>query len=275
VQVNLSFVQPRPTLRPYVRSLHVFESEIGIPLGDRSLVAPNGCSKIIIPYENSLEFRPNGCLQIGKEQGLYFIGTRDTPVRIHASLRRTGFVWMDFQPHGAFALFGIPMRETTGRMLEGDVIFGTRYREIRETLCNLQTVSQKTDFLQDELVGLLGKNKRDGRLIGFSVRALEVTRGQLPINELTRLTGVTRRHLDQIFQVHVGLSPKVLASIFRFQKFYQKWAKGLSYEAIQEGLYDHYYDQAHFIKEFKRMTGYPPRRFLLEVPNQFGRLCLQ
>jgi AraC-like DNA-binding protein len=77
--------------------------------------------------------------------------------------------------------------------------------------------------------------------------------------------------LDLLFKHHVGLSPKVLAGIFRFQKFYQKWARGLSYDAFKEELYDYYYDRAHFSEEFKRMTGHAPRAFMIDVSNAFRR----
>jgi methylphosphotriester-DNA--protein-cysteine methyltransferase len=69
----------------------------------------------------------------------------------------------------------------------------------------------------------------------------------------------------------VGLSPKALAEIFRFQRFYRKWAQGLRYDVLKQELYDYYHDQAHFTKEFKRMTGYSPQKFTLEVSNEFGR----
>jgi hypothetical protein len=36
-------------------------------------------------------------------------------------------------------------------------------------------------------------------------------------------------------------------------------------------FYDDYYDEAHFCKEFKRMTGFSPRQFTLAVTNEFGR----
>src|SRR5262249_7046222 len=49
-----SFIKPQQELSPYIESFWVCESATGIPLVDRNLAAPNGCSKLIIPYENSL-----------------------------------------------------------------------------------------------------------------------------------------------------------------------------------------------------------------------------
>jgi methylphosphotriester-DNA--protein-cysteine methyltransferase len=74
-----------------------------------------------------------------------------------------------------------------------------------------------------------------------------------------------------LFKERVGLSPKVLAGIFRFQRFYRKWAEGRSFDLLRDDLYDYYYDQAHFTKEFRKMTGHSPRKFSREVPNEFGR----
>lgn len=61
ISMKLSFVQPRPELLPLIESFWVFESAIGMPAAERSLAAPNGCPKLIILYDNSLESAVNGC----------------------------------------------------------------------------------------------------------------------------------------------------------------------------------------------------------------------
>jgi methylphosphotriester-DNA--protein-cysteine methyltransferase len=96
--------------------------------------------------------------------------------------------------------------------------------------------------------------------------------GRVSIRQLEKITGYSRRYLDILFQRHVGLSPKVLAEIFRFQRLYGKLAELQSSEDLKDDVFDDYYDQAHFVKEFKQMTGYAPGKFLREVPNQLGRL---
>ena len=269
--MDLSFIQPRQELRPYIKSFWVCESAVGLPETDRSLAAPNGCPKLIVPYENSLESLANGRLQVSHEQGLYFVGNRDSSTLIRSSSRRTGFIGIEFSPHGAFPVLGIPMQETVNGLFDAYDVFGKWGRDLREALRNLEDVGRKVQIIQDRLVGLLLKNQVDTRLIDFCVRTLELADGRMPIKELERRTGFTRRYLDQIFNRHVGLSPKTLAGIFRFQKFYRKWAQGLPYEALKEEINDYYYDQAHFTKEFKRMTGYSPGRFARGVINEFGR----
>jgi AraC-like DNA-binding protein len=270
--VRLSFVKPREELRSYIEAVWVFESATGIPLTDRSLAVPNGCSKLIIPYENSLIGISEDRTGVSREHGLYFVGNRIKATLIHSSVRKTGFIGIEFSPHAAFPLFGVPMHETVDeKIFDSEVLFGRWGRETREALCNVEGVGQKVNFIQDELVRLSRRNQRSNTVIEFCVKTLKLAHGRMPIKELERKTGYTRRYLDVLFKQHVGLSPKVLAGIFRFQMFYRKWAQGLSYEVLKERLYDHYYDQAHFSKEFRRMTGRPPREFMTDVSNEFGR----
>ena len=269
--MRLSFVQPRVELQPYIESFWLFESPTGMPATDTSMAAPNGCPKLIIPYENSLVSIADGRTSISQEGGLYFVGNRDTQTLIHSTARETGFVVVEFSPHGAFPFFGISMEETASGLFDSEVLFGKWGREVRERLRNLEEVNLKVNFIQEQLVALLHRPPRQNALVEFCVGALRSTGGRFTIRELERRTGYSRRYLDLLFKRHVGLSPKVLAGIFRFQTFYRKWARGLAYDVLKEDLYDYYYDQAHFIKEFKRMTGYSPRQYTLGVSNEFGR----
>ena len=241
-------------------------------LADRSLAVPNGCAKLIIPYENSLAGICEARTGVSREHGLYFVGNRAKATLIHSSARKTGFIGIEFTAQGAFPLFGIPMQETAEeKIFDSEVLFGRWGRETTEALCNLERVEQKVNFIQDELVRLSRRNQPSNGVVDFCVRTLKLANGRMPIRELQRKTGYTRRYLDILFKTHVGLSPKALAEIFRFQVFYRKWAQGLSYDVLKEDLYDYYYDQAHFSKEFKRMTGHSPLEFMTDVSNEFGR----
>ena len=270
--MRLSFVQARPELQPYIESFWVFESPVGMPLTDTSMAAPDGCPKLIIPCENSLVSVADGRTGVSHEGGLYFVGNRDKCTVLRSEARKTGFIVIEFAPHGAFPVFGIPMHETAHGRFDASLVFGRWGRDTQEALRNIESVDQKVGFIQNQLVRLLRKNPIDNGLVEFCVRSLRACDGRIAIKQLERQTGYSRRYLDLLFEKHVGLPPKVVARIFRFHKFYRKWAKGVPYDVLKGELHDDYYDQAHFTKEFKRMTGYSPREYTREVSNEFGRL---
>ena len=273
-EMKLSFIKPRRELQPYVESIWIFESPIGLPTTDTSIVPPNGCPKLLFLYENRLVSFTNGKTQNSPPQKLYFVGNKENTVSVRSSSRRTGFIGVEFSPHVGFSVFGIPMSETFDCLWEADALFDKWGRETQEILNNLEKVESKVAFIQEQLIFLVQKNARDNRLVEFCVKTLKSTDGRISIQELERKLGYSRRYLDLLFKQHVGLAPKVLAGIFRFQRFYRQWAQGLSFDLFKQDLYDFYYDQAHFTKEFKKMTGHSPRKFSLKISNEFGRRLL-
>lgn len=163
------------------------------------------------------------------------------------------------------------MDKMANGLFDAEALFNRWGRHMREALGNLETVEEKVRFVQDQLAILLRRSAGQNAIVEFCVRTLRQTSGRVAVGELELRTGYSRRYLDLLFNQHVGMPPKVLAGIFRFQRFYRKWARGLPYDAFKEELYDYYYDQAHFTREFKKMTGYSPRKFTLKVSNEFGR----
>lgn len=147
--MRISFMQPRPELQPYVESFWIYESHCGMPPADTSMAAPNGCPKLIIPYENSLISIADGRTRVTNEGGMYFVGNWDTPTLLRASARKTGFVTIEFSPHGAFPFFGIPMDETANGLFDSKELFGKWGRQVRDRLSNLDKVDEKVSFIQD------------------------------------------------------------------------------------------------------------------------------
>ena len=167
-KMKFTFIKPRPELQPYIKSIWVFESTLGMPQADTNLAAPNGSPKLILLYENSLESNVEGQAQVNRE-GLYFVGNRDVSALLRTSPRKTGFIGIEFLPHGAFPVFGIPMQETANHLFQSDIVFGRWGRDVQETVRNLEGVRRKLHFLEDQSFQLSRKKQNTiGSLIRVS-----------------------------------------------------------------------------------------------------------
>ena len=269
--MNFSFIEPHQELRPYIKFIWVFESPIGMQPSDSNLAAPNGCCKIIINCGNSIISSVGGQVWESNEHSIYFIGNRYIPVQVSTPKKKTVFIGIEFYPFGAYPVLGIPMVETANQSFHIEVLLEKWGRNVNETLCNLNNVKDKVDFIQQKLIEIKIKKQLQNPLVEFCVHSLKSTNGLITISELQKKTGYSRRYLEMLFKYHIGLPLKTLSNIFRFQKFYRDWANGQPYEKIIDELYNYYYDQAHFTKEFKSMTGFPPKHFSTKVSNEFGR----
>lgn len=84
---------------------------------------------------------------------------------------------------------------------------------------------------------------------------------QLAIDELSHKMNVNRRQLERKFSSVIGLSPKQLSKIIRLQSTLKMLLKD-EFTSLSALAYEgNYYDQAHFIKDFKEFTGLTPKEF--------------
>ncbi|WP_028974491.1 helix-turn-helix domain-containing protein [Spirochaeta cellobiosiphila] len=99
-------------------------------------------------------------------------------------------------------------------------------------------------------------------LVNYMLERINNTRGEIRIQELADDTGFSARHINNVFKTHVGIAPKLFIRIVRFQKCFSLIRNQLSFDYTEMAQEAGYYDQAHFIKEFKE--------FSLCTPTQIG-----
>jgi methylphosphotriester-DNA--protein-cysteine methyltransferase len=73
------------------------------------------------------------------------------------------------------------------------------------------------------------------------------------------------------FTEKLGISPKNLASIIRFKQYYETLCGNKQNRFTRNNFYNYYYDQSHFIKDFKRFTGLTPASLEKKI-NDFGKI---
>ena len=268
--MKFSFIKPQQLLVPYINSFWVFESSFGVPVNDTRLIVPNGSARIIIPYKNELSVSVDNKAVTSKEYDIFLTGIWDRATTISSFAKETGTIGIDLSPKGLYRLFDLNMEELSNRIYSFEDLFGIWGKRMQYELGNIENVFQKISFLENALIYLLNKNTKDCTFLDYALDSILTSEGLLEIKSLAEETGYSKRHLNMQFKRYVGIAPKTLASIVRFQKFYKQWAKTGSETFFKEDLYAYYFDQSHFIKEFKRFTGYTPQKYT-EITAEFSR----
>ena len=125
---------------------------------------------------------------------------------------------------------------------------------------------------QDRLEELVNPGTLDAR-VRYVVRTILRRRGSLSIDEAARRAGLTRRHLERRFKRTVGISPKRLARIARFQprhSFLERQDGSLPASGTSTAAECGYADQAHFIRDFNDLAGCAPGEHLLRRAELTG-----
>ena len=272
--MNVSLAKPQKQLAPYVDSIWIFESSAGVPMIDSRIIVPDGQAKILVPYKNSLSVDIDGSPTRTKEHEIFLTGIQTNPRTICSPTTDTGTIGIELTPKGLYHFFKLSLHEITDRIYSFEHLFGNWGARLQNRLGDIDNPAAKIVFLQNALTDLLDRNSKNYALLDHTIDLITQSHGMIRIRELAAQAGYSKRYLDMLFKERVGLSPKSLASIFRFQFFYQSWAQEDASAFSIDGLYSYYYDQAHFIKEFRRFTGYTPQKYAA-LATEFSRAFYQ
>lgn len=269
--MHLTHIQPHPQLRQYIDKMWAFESNGRAPQEDMKLVVPNGRPKMTIPYRNGVSGSNKDGFRLVKESSIILIGMCDVPTIVDLETDAPhGNIGIEFSPLGAYRLFRLRHAELKNKIFLIEEVLGKSAREIQEVIANTESIDQKIQFIQTYLVRLLTRSEQD-QVLDYCIQQIRNSRGLATVSDLASKTGYSSRWIYEKFMEKVGLSPKCLASVIRFSQFYEQWAKQPGSDFFNKDMRNYFYDQSHFIKGFKRFTGFSPLKFAASE-NEFGRI---
>ncbi len=154
------------------------------------------------------------------------------------------------------------MHELTNRVVELEDLLGPRTALLVERLYDAPGWAERFDVLDAALARRLADTPPPAPEVAWAWDRLHATDGAFPVTALASELGWSRRRLGAAFRDQVGLPPKLLARILRFDRVVarlrtqdpERWAD-VAYDAG-------YYDQAHFNRDFRELAGITPSAFL-------------
>jgi AraC-like DNA-binding protein len=270
--VHFRHFNPHPLLKGYVEKLWVFESAGRVTDTDLKLIVPNDRLKIAIPYKNEIVVDVGGVVHLTKEHTFTLTGIMDMPFQMDiASDDASGTICAEFSPLGAYCFFPIALSEVRNKVISVSEILNGRAYYWEERISNAVAIEDKVILFQQFLCAQVPGGAED-KVFEFCVDRIRNSVGKITVRDLEKQTGYSSRWLNMKFADRLGISPKNLASLIRFKHYYEALCNpGKTKLTNPKPYYQHYYDQAHFIKDFKRFTGLTPAHLEKKV-NDWGRI---
>ncbi|GHC74332.1 helix-turn-helix domain-containing protein [Streptomyces cinnamoneus] len=254
-----------PRLSPLIVGYVGFGQNFATPLRQR--VLPTVTPILLIDFGPAVRglFQTDGAGWRTSTMDSPVTGLLDTPTDVELAGRHFG-MGVVLTPPGAFALFGVPMRELTNRRVSLTEIVGAGYGErMTGQPASLRTWPERFDLVERMLGGLLAAGPAPSAAVLTAWHRLQMTAGQVPVAQLADEVGLSRRRLQMLFGEQVGITPKTAARILRFRKALQlitddSRIHGLASVAAACG----FSDQAHLSREVRDLSGVPPRHLRRE-----------
>ncbi|WP_028665986.1 AraC family transcriptional regulator [Runella zeae] len=152
-----------------------------------------------------------------------------------------------------------PAHELFNQSVSLDYIFDkNKVNETEERLSDVHSDQKRIEIIEQFLLTQL-KDIQIDKLIIEAVRMIYQSKGTIKIKELNEKLAISQSPFEKRFRKIVGTSPKKFASIVRFNTVLDQLGQ---VKSLTEICYENnFFDQAHFIKDFRQYTGDTPEHF--------------
>ena len=246
---------PSPHLRPFLLgSIEGWEQVDSSRPRMREVPFPG------VPLIFGLEtaWRIDGPVASEREES-FVAGMHDGPTFVQPESGSWSCIELRLTPVAAHRVLGLAMHELANRTVAiGDVVPETR--ELDDRLRDTRSWPVRFELIEEFLVRRLALAPPPAREVVWSWEELRRTSGRAPIAELAGEIGWSHRRLIARFREQVGVAPKTVARVIRFDRAVQAVRSseaGLAEVAFDSG----YFDQAHMNREFQALGGTTPAAF--------------
>ncbi len=246
---------PPAALRPYVRGDFVGYTERSSGRLSRKEL-PGPFVVLIFEFGPPVRVQPGGAAPVAHRGG-FVAGLDDR----YAITEHDGFqqgVQVYLTPLGARRLFGIPMSELTGLVVPVQDVLPKAHRSLSHRLAELSDWESRLDLVEDALLRGLAFGRDEKGVVSWAWRQILETGGNLDVRVLARSAGYSHKHLIALFRDQVGLPPKQLSRLVRFDRLVQHVKSGGAGTWAELAVDFGFYDQSHLVREVKHFAGVTP-----------------
>lgn len=249
---------PSPHLAPLIKCFWSLEFA-STPQPEKQTIIPDGCMELIIHYGDLYQqFQEDG--SSFTQPRSFVFGQLSNTLEI-APTGHTGIIAARFHPDGFIPLATIPLAAMENRAVSLSELFGEEGDFLEKNVLTASTQAERIQHIETFLLARLNKLEVLDRIVKSSIEILVSQAGQVKVEEMAEKLNINRRKLERKFNTNVGLSPKQLSKIIRLQTALKQLNQNTELSLTELAYQSGYFDQSHFIKDFKAFTGISPKQF--------------
>ena len=252
---------PAAPLVPFVRCIWTLEGHASDLDAAVQPILPDGCPELVMHLGDPFD-RLYASGRVERQPAILFAGQLTEQLSIRPT-GRVAVIGVRFHADGAAALLDVPQSDLVGLTIAVASMSPTLARSLQLVCESTPRPADAVSMLESCLAERVDLSRSDPR-VRYAVDAIRGRHGAVSIDAVARRVGWTRRHLERRFQAIVGISPKRLARIARFQSALQVLERmDAPQRSTRAAFAVGYADQAHFVREFRELAGCAPGAHLL------------
>ena len=168
-----------------------------------------------------------------------------------------------FYPYGFANFVTVPIRSLANKETPIDQLFEKKAAQsLTQAILQASDTKERIEIIERFLLRKLNEPSTIDQIVKTTLDTLISTKGSTSIHQILKEDVSRRRQLERKFAKQIGISPKQLGKVIRLQSALKMLLNEEGESLTNIAYQNEYYDQAHFIKDFKEFTGISPKEFI-------------
>lgn len=255
-------LSPIPPLKNYIKNIWILNCPNSSKL---EKMIPFGCMDLVYIDRESITYRGQRTKRFKKHE-LFLTGQVTQPYDFEFQSNTT-IIGFGFYPHTAHLFTKVSAHQMTDKIfnLSDLPLLSNTLEEIEKDHSIENKIIKLQYFILREINKSTSNDQRQ-KYLQYMLTEIIHKQGHFEVSKFQKRLNISQRYIQFLFKEYVGISPNLYAKVIRFLNAinnYQSDSESLTELSLKLG----YYDQSHFIRDFKRFTGLTPRQYFQKPPS--------
>lgn len=253
---ELYYGRCHPALATYVREYCGYSERTALPVRRREM--PAAQLVLIIDFGPTLRLLDATGSRVAARHAGGFVAGIDDGFTVTETDGAMSGIQVNLTPIGARLFLGRPMHDLVRQVVSLEDALGPDGRHLAERLYETRGWAARFRQLDELILKRVLASSVPPSWLATAWELIERSGGNVSVETLAAELGYSRKHLATVFREQIGMTPKAIARLLRFQRALSALRSGRERDLARLALDLGYFDQAHFTREFRGFAGLTP-----------------